>query len=271
MFGATDIGQMRENNEDQFLIAKVGRTLEITQTSFQQSAGKQRTEQSPVYLAMVADGMGGHDAGEVASAVAIDAVTHYAFTGLGTSDSRQDVDDKKVQDGLKEAVERSQKKIRRVASRKGLKPDLGTTITMVYVEWPKAHVVHVGDSRAYLHRDEKLYRLTRDHNLAEQMVEMNVISEQEALTSKFSNILTNALGGDNRDVIVEVHRLDLKIGDKIMLCTDGLYGCVGDDRIETLLGNVTSHMFVEPCVDSLIRAANKAGGPDNITAVLAMF
>ena len=273
-FGATDIGQMRENNKDQFLVAKLARSLELIQTSFgSKEDDDKREDEHPVHLLMVADGMGGHDAGEVASAVAIDTVAHYAFAEMTWMDSEAPPNktSKTVEQGLQRAVKQSQQKLKQVASRKGLRPDLGTTLTMAYIQWPNAHIVHIGDSRADLYRDRSLVRLTKDHNLAEEMVQLKMISEKEASKSKFSNILTRALGGDGKEVKAEVHRLELQAGDKILLCTDGLCGCIDDDRIGSLLGNVTSPIFVEPCVDALIKEANSAGGPDNITAVLALF
>ena len=274
IFGATDIGQMRENNEDQYLVARLARSLELTQTSFPvDKEARTRTDDHPVHLMMVADGMGGHDAGEVASAVAIDTITHYTFSAMSWTDSIAPSADaaKTIEDGLQRAVRQSQQKLKQVASRKGLRPDLGTTLTMAYIQWPMAHIVHVGDSRAYLYRNDALLRLTSDHNLAEEMVNLNMITAKEAERSKFSNILTRVLGGDGKEVEAELHQLKLQPGDKILLCTDGLYGCVPDERIASLLSNVTSPLFAEPCVDALIKEANSAGGPDNITAVLALF
>jgi protein phosphatase len=197
-------------------------------------------------------------------------MAHYAFSmmpWLGEGPGRTDT----TANDLKKAVEHAQRRISQVAARKGLSPDLGTTLTMAYVVWPALYLVHVGDSRAYLHRSGELFRLTRDHNLAEEMVRRRVLTEAQARASRFTSVLTNAVAGSAEEVDVELHELALEPGDRLLLCTDGLYGEMEDREIAARLDNVTAHDLVEPCVRGMIAAVKRAGARDNATAVLALF
>jgi protein phosphatase len=272
IFGLTDRGNVRDNNEDQFLVAQLERAVVLEQTGFQGfEAGEPRriVDEPSARLVMVADGMGGHEAGEVASSVVVDAMAHYAFAMMpwlgGSAETASTAED------LKKAVEHAQRRISQVAARKGLNPDLGTTLTMAYVVWPSLYLVHVGDSRAYLHRGGELFRLTRDHNLAGEMVRSRVLTEAQARVSRFTSVLTNAVAGSTEAVDVELHELALEPGDRLLLCTDGLYGEIEDKDIAARLDNVTGPHLVEPCARALVAAAKRAGGRDNVTAVLALF
>ncbi|MBC7173266.1 MAG: serine/threonine-protein phosphatase, partial [Polyangiaceae bacterium] len=179
--------------------------------------------------------------------------------------------DETTEEDLRKAVEHARQRVSQVAARKGLSPDLGTTLTMAYVAWPALHLVHVGDSRAYLYRSGELFLLTRDHNLAEEMVRRKVLTEAQARASHFTRLLTNAVAGSGAAAEAELHKLTLEPRDLLLLCTDGLYSEVEDAEIASRLGDVTSPDLVEPCVRSLVLAANRAGGRDNVTAVLARF
>jgi protein phosphatase len=273
IFGLTDRGVVRDHNEDQFLVAQLERSVVLEQTGFEGfEAGRPKriVDEPSARLVMVADGMGGHAAGEVASSVVVDAMAHYAFSmmpwlgdAMGTVDT--------TADDLQKAVAHAQRRVSQVAARKGLSPDLGTTLTMAYVVWPALYVVHVGDSRAYLHRSGELFRLTRDHNLAEEMVRRKVLTEAQARASHFTSILTNAVAGSAEEVDVELHHLELEPGDRLLLCTDGLYGEISDREIAVRLDTLTGSHLVEPCVRALVAAAKRAGGRDNVTAVLGLF
>ena len=270
IFGQTDTGCVRVNNEDQFLVAQLERALVVQQSGFPIDDGK-RLADAPSWLLMVADGMGGPDAGELASSVAIDAMTHYAFTMMPWIGAASRTDSAALATGLRDAVIATQERVRAVAERKGVSGALGTTFTMAYVAWPQCVLVHVGDSRAYLMRQDELFRLTKDHNLAQSMVERGVLTEEEARTSRFSSVLTNALGGSSNDLHVELNHFELQVGDRMLLCTDGLYGELGDSSIGSALAACVRPALTPLCVQSLIDRARKAGGGDNVTAVLASF
>ncbi len=267
--GKTHQGQVRADNQDHFLVASLERSLMVEDSSLPAEAGTRLTDTPQGRLFIVADGIGGHGGGEVASAVAVDAMAHYAFETMPWVLNRNDCSMDELEAGLRDAMAKAQARIRRVARRKNLNSDLGTTLTMGYVAWPELFLVHVGDSRAYLYRDDKLHRLTRDHTLAQQLVDGNAMSEEEAKTSRLAHVLVNAMGGSSDDLNVELHRMELKLDDQLLFCSDGLYDMVSDAAIEAHLAQ--AERPVNDVVELLVGAANAAGGRDNVTVVLARF
>jgi protein phosphatase len=269
VFGATDTGRVRDSNQDQFLIASLERSLLIEGSSLPAQSGTRLLDTPQGRIMVVADGIGGHGGGEVASAVTIDAMAHYCFATMPWVQRRSECTSDELAEGLREAVKTAQERVCRVARRKGLAENLGTTLTMAYVAWPDLLLVHVGDSRAYLLRDGELHRLTVDHTLAQQMVAGKMITEEQALTSRFSHVLVNAVGGGTDKIDVELRHLELRRDDQLLLCTDGLYDMVADEAIAAALAD--THEPVAQVVMGLVSAANAAGGRDNVTAVLARF
>lgn len=270
--GLTDVGNVRERNEDQFVVASLERTIIVDQCGLEANEGERHVDTPTGRLIVVADGMGGQVHGEVASAVVVDAMMQYAFSLMPWLRQAGRAEDERVlAEGLTAAVHRAQFRMQEVAERKGYSGDMGSTLTMGYVAWPMLYLVHVGDSRAYLHRGGRLFRLTRDHNLAEEMVQQGVLTEAEARRSRFSSVLTNSVSTSDSPVRVELHQLELRREDRLLLCTDGLFGEVEDEQIHDRLLHVAAPDLVRPCVESLIKAAKTAGGRDNITAVLALF
>lgn len=267
--GKTHKGQVRDDNQDHFLVASLERSLLVEDSSLPAEAGTRLTDTPQGRLFIVADGIGGHGGGEVASAVAVDAMAHYAFETMPWVLNRNDCSMDELETGLRDAMGKAQARIRRVARRKNLNTDLGTTLTMGYVAWPELFLVHVGDSRAYLYRDDKLHRLTRDHTLAQQLVDGNAMSEEEAKSSRLAHVLVNAMGGSSDDLNVELHRMELMLDDQLLFCSDGLYDMVGDAAIEAHLAE--RERPVSDVVELLVGAANAAGGRDNVTVVLARF
>jgi protein phosphatase len=220
---------------------------------------------------MVADGMGGHAAGEVASAMTIDALARYAFTLMPWSLPRSKDDSRILAAGLREAVKQCQEQVRQAAATGEGKQGMGTTLTMAYVTWPNLFVVHVGDSRMYAFRDGEVHQITRDHTLAQQLVENKVMSEAEAETSDFSNILVNAVGGDSDELRVELHHAMLFPNDVVMLCSDGLTKHVTKEKITKALADVSAGAEVEAAARSLVDQALAEGGTDNVTVVVARY
>jgi protein phosphatase len=268
--GRTDVGLVRTHNEDQFLVAQLERALVLEQSGFPITPGERRLDQSGRLL-MVADGMGGHEAGELASNLVVDAMAHYAFAVMPWLGTQAKTDEAVVAAGLRGAAEAAQQRLREVAVRKGLSTELGTTLTMAYIRWPECLLVHVGDSRAYLLRSGELFRLTKDHNLAQAMIQRGAMTEEEARRSRWSSVLTNALGGTSDDLHVELHHFELLAGDRLLLCTDGLYGEVGDADIAIALAACLRADLTAECVEHLLGQAKQAGGQDNVTAILAVF
>jgi protein phosphatase len=267
VYGATDVGLVRDRNEDQFLVARLARALDVEQSSIAIDKNAHEAGCPQGRLLMVADGMGGVPGGDVASAVAIDAMTGYAFAMMPWIQAAGYSQPDLLSEGLRQALHDCEARMHRVARRKGLDENMGTTLTIAYVTWPVLHVVHVGDSRCYLFRGGELSRLTRDHTIAQELVDRRALTERQAAQSRFSSMLTNAVGGSH-EAVVDLHRLELSEGDELLLCSDGLSTLVPDRQLHDLMARGGS---VRDRVTALIEAAKGAGGDDNITAVLAHF
>ena len=223
---ATHQGMVRQNNEDALFPDKSGES------------------NGPAVL-MVADGMGGHIAGEVASRLAINAA---ASTELEPDDR----------------VAAANRAIREEVARRPDLEGMGTTLTLVELESRGvARVAHVGDSRAYLYRDGELRQLTEDHTVAAEYVALGHISAEEADDHPQSHMLTRCLGL-TRFVNVDRMDLDLTRGDRLLLCSDGLNSMVPADEIAKALANGTA----DEAAWKLVEAANKAGGHDNISVIV---
>jgi protein phosphatase len=223
---ASDIGQVREGNEDSYLLA------------------------DPLFA--VADGMGGHRGGEVASDLALRTIEELFAADEGS---------------LTEQVERANTAVFERSQTDRDVSGMGTTLTAALVEDPKVRLAHVGDSRAYLLRDGRLHLLTEDHTLVHRMVQEGEITESQAETHPHRSILTRALGVDPT-VQVDERYVEVRSGDRLLLCTDGLTGMLHDGQIESVLETESD---AQRAVERLVREANRAGGVDNITAVLLDF
>jgi len=271
VFGLSDVGQVRRQNEDSFLVARLERSMRLMQSSrpFEDDTKVKGPPQG--WLMMVADGMGGHAAGEVASALTIDALARYAFTLMPWSLPRSKDDSRVLAKGLRQAVREVQNEMRRAADEGTGSRGMGTTLTMAYVTWPNLFVVHVGDSRIYALRDGQLYQITRDHTLAQQLVDSKVMSEDEAESSDFSNVLVNALGGESEELNIELHHALLFPNDTLILCSDGLTKHVTKEEICAGLEGLSRGETAESCTRGLVSLANQRGGTDNVTVVVAHF
>lgn len=223
---ATDVGRVREHNEDSYLV------------------------RPPVFA--VADGMGGHAAGEVASRMATEALES---AGLGADSGP---------DAIRRALRQANRVIHEQASADGPAHGMGTTCALLIVAEGVAHVGHVGDSRIYLLRGESLKQLTRDHTVVADMVEKGLMTDEQALTDRTRGYLTRALGGA-ADVDADVRSVDTQDGDRFLLCSDGLTTMVADEDMRQILVDETDPQVA---ADQLVSAANRAGGEDNITALV---
>jgi protein phosphatase len=145
---------------------------------------------------------------------------------------------------------------------------MGTTLTMAYVLWPRLYVVHAGDSRCYLLREGAMEQVTTDQTIAQKLVEQGTLTPDQARASRWNHVLWSCIGGGSPDLSVEVYKTNLRVGDSLLLCTDGLTTVVSDCRIHELL--TQSPGAAEAC-RRLCDAANEAGGPDNSTVVVAHF
>jgi protein phosphatase len=266
--GHTDRGNVRAVNEDQYLIADLSKSLLIRETTLSEPDHQRLIGRPQGKLLMVADGMSGHGDGGVASTVAVDTMVHYVLNTMPWF-FRLDVShEAELRSELAAAMERCQARIEETGQTGATAAEMGTTLTMAYVLWPGLYVVHVGDSRCYLFRPPRLEQITRDHTVAQQMVDGGLISSDEAEKSGWRDVLWNAVGGGEDKLTPEVYKADLSVGDSLLLCTDGLIKHLNDqDLIDALMSDAAPGELAR----DLVEEANGRGGADNITAVVARF
>jgi protein phosphatase len=266
-FGArTHVGKVRRNNEDQYLIARVAKSLEVLQTSLppEEDAGLPTQEG---FLMLVADGMGGHAGGERASAVAIQEAKKYVLLKAKWYFSLDDPDEHARLRMLHEALQRVNRQIIEEGEDNPALAGMGTTLTAASSIGPELFIVHIGDSRAYLLHKGLLEQLTQDHTMAQKMVERGLIHPADARLHRLRHVLTNSLGGEP-GVTAETIKLRLADGDRLLLCTNGLNDAVPDDQITQLL---RTHTRPADACQALIDAALDGGGADNITVIVAVY
>lgn len=256
LFGRTDVGQIREHNEDNFLVANLAtgvRGLMEDNRNFTIGPGG--------LVLGVCDGMGGAAAGEVASQMAVDIIFERISAG-GPADERDELARRLVR-----AIEYTGAHIFQEARADRGKRGMGTTATIAAMLDRRLFVGQVGDSRAYLLRNGKLVQLSRDQSLVNQLIEAGQLTEEEAETFEHNNIILQALG-TAETVQVDLTYVDICKGDILMMCSDGLSGMIRADEIREVLLNNKEPM--DACRE-LTDRANAAGGHDNITVIVAQF
>lgn len=202
-------------------------------------------------LIAVADGMGGHLGGGTAAGMAVDALRGVGSTTDPTA--------------LLAALKEANRAIARAATDDPDLTGMGTTATAALLEDGILYLVHVGDSRAYLIREGRIIQVTQDHSVVAEMVRRGALSADAAESHPARHVITRALGVD-ADIDIDALRVDLEPGDVVLLCTDGLSGPVTNDE---MLGVVQASLTLEDAAEQLVQRANAAGGPDNVTVVLA--
>lgn len=238
---ALDIGRQREVNQDYLATARFGH-----------STG---TLDGPVSVYIVADGMGGHDAGEVASKLAVNSTLEYLHSNPIDA----------LETSLHQAMLYANQIILHKQEQEHL--ELGTTLVVAAVKDQHIHVANVGDSRAYLSTRGQLLQITRDHSLVQALVDMGNVNPADAANHPRRNILTQALG---RNVSIDIDHFTMQIEEEcyLLLCSDGLWGLVGGDKIQHILWTSKSS---QAAADQLVEMANAAAGDDNIATVIAHF
>lgn len=242
-FGLTHVGRQRQHNEDAFLVSDDGK------------------------LFIVADGMGGHAAGEIASRIAVESVTEFILhtkeddgTWPHSYDEQFTRSTNRLLAALRLANTRVVEAMRKDVRLRGM----GTTIVAGMADGETVSFAHVGDSRAYMVREGRLSRLTNDHSWVFEQVQAGMITEAEAEKHPLRNVITRALGGALQ-VVPDAREVEARSGDVYLLCSDGLTGMVPEDDILKL---VNDNSDLEQACQQLIDAANANGGSDNITTVL---
>jgi len=256
LFGRTDVGQIREHNEDNFLIADLTRrSRTLLESDREQTVGEWGSVMG------VCDGMGGAAAGEIASQLAVDII----FERLIQGEPPAEHDD--LARRLVHAVEEAGIRIFSEAKADRTRRGMGTTATIAALVDSRLFVAQVGDSRAYVLRGDRLVQVSRDQSLVNQLIEAGQLTEEEAETFEHNNIILQALG-TAETVQVDLTYVDLERGDRLLLCSDGLSGMVRTDELREVL--ISQKDPLDACKE-LTERANRAGGHDNITVIVADF
>ena len=269
---ATHPGKKRPNNEDSYLYCRAGRFWEKLDTSLPGSAlPDQHIEMG--YILAVADGMGGAAAGETASKLAITVAVNLILNAPNWGMKLDNPEFREAE--LEKGRIRAQELFRRIdealLKHSAASPDLkgmGTTMTAARSFGDDLFTLHVGDSRAYLFRGGKLIRLTQDQTMAQALANQGAIPPEAVATHWLRHKLTSVLGGESKELELEIRHTRLMDHDLLMLCTDGLWEMVNDEQIAQVLGGQQSS--AEMCQNLLARALD-AGGKDNVTILLAKY
>jgi protein phosphatase len=259
VFGKTDLGRTREHNEDTFLVADLSTGNASLQPEVRNHEIGPRGS-----LFMVADGMGGAAAGELASAMATDLIYRHMATAWASDGTTTAA---RFAYHMKEAVELANAHIYSYAREHPEVRGMGTTVTAAGVFGSDLYLTQIGDSRAYLVRGAEAIQLTKDQSLMQRLVDAGELTEDEAEQSERRNIILQALGPDPR-VKVDLTYQSLRRGDTLILCSDGLSGLVRREEFAPL---VRQHLDPQGLCTALIDLANARGGPDNITVITACF
>ena len=263
----TDVGRVRRGNEDNFLL------LDLTVArAWSGSDGPENPEDMREFplgerglVLVVSDGMGGALAGDVASRMAIEAVRD-TLLGNNADGSACDPDSPLV-DCLKYATLQANRNIHYRSLEDSRCSGMGATLTGAAIKDDKLDLVQVGDSRAYVMRGQQIRLATKDQSLVQQLVDVGQISEEEAETHMFRNVILQALGAQN-ELTPATARIQLRDGDMVLLCSDGLSGKLKNEEIRQIVSEAGE---LGAACSALIQAANDRGGEDNITVVLARF
>src|SRR6266550_633135 len=243
-FGLTHVGRQRQHNEDSFLV------------------------ESDARLFLVADGMGGHAAGEIASKIAVESINEFILHSKeddGTWPHAYDENYKRSTNRLMAAVRMANTRVLEAMRKDARLRGMGTTVVACLADGDVMSFAHVGDSRAYLIRDNALNRITNDHSWVFEQVQAGMLTEAEAEKHPLRNVITRALGGA-LSVNPDATEVECRAGDVYLLCSDGLTGMVPEDEILRVV--TENENDLEKACKSLIDTANERGGLDNVTAIL---
>ena len=241
----SDVGRKRKGNEDSLV------------TSAEQN------------LFVVADGMGGHAAGEVASRVAVEAISEFVLLTAGDEEITWPfgLDESISYDGnrLKTAIRHANRRVLEATRERSEYEGMATTVAAVLFDGDVANIAHVGDSRIYLWSDGALQQLTSDHSWVNEQIQNGVISAEQARHHPLRNVVTRALGG-RTELVVDVQSRRIRPGEVLLLCSDGLTTMITDADIGRIIGSAAGDLAL--AAQALVDAANEGGGEDNISVIL---
>lgn len=264
--GSSDTGRERGSNEDGFVIAELARTLLVHRTNIPQPAS--RTSSHRVHVFLVADGVGGNRAGEVASALSVTSVEELLLNTFQRLTMLQPGEEQSLLGDLHAALFQADARIIREGKHHPEWRGMGTTLTMALAVNRRLLVAHAGDSRCYLFSHGSLQQVTQDHTLTAEMERSGLLTRQERTGHPWRHVVSNLLGGTEPGVQVELHSLELHPDDVILLCSDGLTEMVAEDAIAEIL---RAEAGPRQACDRLVAEANRLGGRDNVTVIVARF
>jgi protein phosphatase len=262
IFGMCHVGLVREQNQDHFLVASLHKSMQLHQTTLPHDGLGSLVSGARGYVFLVADGVGSTPWGAQASGSALRAIADYVIRGMDLEAFPGADHEQLVVDRLRRSVEVGHQAIRDAGEAEG-KRGMATTLTMVTIYWPRAYVIHVGDSRAYRLRGGMLTQVTKDQTMAQAMVDAGALTRSAAEQSRLKHVLWSALGG--KEALPEVTTLDTEWEDVMLLCSDGLTKHVSDEEIRSELLKSAS---AEVSCQALVDLALSRGGSDNITVVI---
>jgi serine/threonine protein phosphatase PrpC len=260
VFGCTHKGLVRPTNADHFLVASFHRAILVHAASVPADSLPAFSPDSRGFVFLVADGVGSMANGEQGSARVTAAIARYLTQMSEVSLVAEPSREEEIATRLQEVVSKTHGDLQELARESGA--GAATTITVCHVIWPCVFIAHAGDSRAYRLRDGKLQRMTTDQTMAQAMIDAGTMSQQAAEQSRFKNVLLSAVGGSSLDL--DVTTAPAMLGDRWLLCTDGLTRHVTEEEIRTVLA--ADHGSKATC-EKLIAMALERGGEDNVTVI----
>lgn len=260
-FGLTHRGNVRADNQDHFLIAALQKRVHVQSTSL---PGVDRNTFGSGRMAavmMVADGVGGGDAGETASRLTVEAVMRYVSDSMQCYYTNAMSTEEAFASELEKAAVQCHLAVRHEAEEAGI-DGMATTLTLWLGVWPYVYLLQIGDSRYYRYRDGTLDQISRDQTMAEELVDQGILTREDAARSKFSHVLSSSIGGRHAEPAPRVTRLRNDWDSVHLLCSDGLTRHVSDDRIRERIATMTS---AQQLCETLVQDALDGGGADNVT------
>jgi serine/threonine protein phosphatase PrpC len=263
IYGLTHPGKVRTDNQDHFLVCALRRQTVVQLTSLAQPDQLMGESERVGLLMMVADGVGGGSKGAEASRIALEGVTRYVSGSMRCYYAAGSADDREIFQALQDGALQCHAELLRRGEENPDYRGMATTLTLYLGAWPRAYLLQVGDSRCYLLQGSELRQITRDQTMAQELIDLGVMTRADASGTRYEHTLSSSIGG--RQTAPVVTRIDLDWDTVVLLCSDGLTAHVPDERIRQRLRSMSSARQV--CED-LVQDALDGGGKDNVTVVV---
>lgn len=260
-WGLTHIGKVRATNQDHYLTGHLAAGLMVEDTSLAEGYSVEPLRLAS--LAIVADGVGRSPGGEKAARAAVEALAGEVSRSFHEAEFAEATDPEAFSRLLQDAALACHESLLKRGKEEGSHGHFATTLTLFLGLWPEAYVLQVGDSRAYIFRDDELQQITRDQTWAQDLIEQGTLTQTKAMSSKWANVLSSAIGGQEAAPVVT--RITRDWGAVLLFCTDGLTKHVPDEQIADMIRNMKN---ARQLAEDLLQAALDEGGTDNITLVV---